>query len=168
VLREMRDGPLSAPAAPCAAASRGGQHAFCVFFEREFTFALRERCEDPNCTLQRVETGTPRIATNLVELSVDIYPGAARDGVGPAGVAAAGEPNRSGSGPAVPPRAGSSSRPTITGHTERIGPYCWSLIAADLTLFAGRAGATSKTLDLGLPAPPAETLDAPTVLRAVA
>jgi hypothetical protein len=52
----------------------------------------------------------------------------------------------------------------ISGHTERIGPYCWSLIATDLQLFAGRAGADLKTLELGLPAAPVE----PGQLRAVA
>jgi hypothetical protein len=145
------------------------EHAFGVFFERELIFALRERCADPNCTLQRVETVALRMSTNLVELSVDIYPGAARDGVDTALASRLSE---------NPPlrlevrlfhRKGEVQIETdVAGHTERIGPYCWSLIAADLTLFAGRAGADLKTLHLGLPAPPAETLDAPTVLRAVA
>ncbi len=143
------------------------QHAFCVFIERELTYALRERCRDPNCTLQRVETSRPRIATNLVELGVDIYPGARRDGGGPS-LDMLPEHKR-----AAPLRIGirlSYQAPRIRveteirGHTERIGPYCWSLIAADLQLFAGRAGADLKTLELGLPAVPAE----PGRLRAVA
>jgi hypothetical protein len=144
------------------------QHAFCVFFEREFTYALRERCRDPNCTLQRVQTGTPRIATNLVELAVDIYPGAGRDGIGVSLSEQLTEQQR-----AEPltlgirlfyraPRIHIETR--LSGHPERIGPYCWSLIAADLRLFAGRAGADLKTLELGLPAEPAE----PGRLRAVA
>jgi hypothetical protein len=140
------------------------QHAFCVFFEREFTYALRERCRDPNCTLQRVETGTPRIATNLVELAVDIYPGARRDGQGPR------LPDHKQAEPLTlgirlfyrAPRIRVETE--INGHAERIGPYCWSLIAADLQLFAGRAGADLKTLELGLPAEPAQ----PGRLRAVA
>ncbi|WP_295539365.1 sulfite exporter TauE/SafE family protein [uncultured Thiohalocapsa sp.] len=144
------------------------QHAFCVFFEREFTFALRERCRDPNCTLQRVQTGTPRIATNLVELAVDIYPGARRDGGGPdlseqLPQTQRGQPLTLGirlfyRAPRI------RVETEIRGHAERIGPYCWSLIAADLRLFAGRAGADLSTLDLGLPAAPAE----PRRLRAVA
>ncbi|WP_462328618.1 sulfite exporter TauE/SafE family protein [Thiohalocapsa halophila] len=144
------------------------EHAFCVFFEREFTFALRERCRDPNCTLQRVQTGTPRIATNLVELAVDIYPGARRDSGGIDLSEQLTDEQR-----ATPltlgirlfyraPRIRVETE--IQGHAERIGPYCWSLIAADLRLFAGRAGADLKTLDLGLPAAPAE----PAQLRAVA
>jgi hypothetical protein len=143
------------------------QHAFCVFFEREFTFALRERCRDPNCTLQRVQTGTPRIATNLVELAVDIYPGARSDGSGPA---LASLPAQQQAEPLTlgirlyyrAPRIRIETE--IRGHAERIGPYCWSLVATDLRLFAGRAGADLKGLDLGLPEAPA----APGPLRAVA
>ncbi|MCG6942729.1 MAG: sulfite exporter TauE/SafE family protein [Thiohalocapsa sp.] len=144
------------------------EHAFCVFFDREFTYALRERCRDPNCCLQRVETGTPRIATNLVELAVDIHPGARRDGRGPRlpeiqPQSGGGEPLRLGirlfyRAPRV------RVETELIGHAERIGPYCWSLIAADLQLFAGRAGADLKTLELGLPATAAE----PGPLRAVA
>jgi len=152
------------------------EHAFCVFVDRELTYALRERCRDPNCTLQRVETGTPRIATNLVELTLDIHPGPRSDGGGPTVPERLGsrlaerlpEPQR-----AEPLRLGIRLyyraprirvETEIQGPTERIGPYCWSLIAADLKLFAGRAGADLKTLDLGLPVAPAE----PGRLRAVA
>ncbi len=144
------------------------EHAFCVFFEREFVFALRERCRDPNCTLQRVQTGTPRITTNLMELAVDIYPGARRDGGG-ANLSEQliedqrGKPLRLGVRLLYrAPRVHVETE--ICGHAERIGPYCWSLIATDLRLFAGRAGADIKTLELGLPAAPAE----PGPLRAVA
>ena len=143
------------------------EDAFCVFFDREFTYALRERCRDPNCALQRVETGATRIATNLVELAVDIYPGAWGDGGGTL-------PDRLPEPPRSDPlrlgirlfyRAPRVRVETeISGHTERIGSYCWSLIAADLALFAGRSGADLKTLDLGLPAAPAQ----PSPLRAVA
>ena len=143
------------------------EHAFCVFFEREFTFALRERCRDPNCTLKRVETGTPRFATNLVELTVNIFPGARRDGA--AGLSEQLTEQQRGEPLTLcirlfyrAPRIRVETE--LTGHTERIGPYCWSLIAADLRLFAGRAGADLKTLDLGLPAAPAT----PGQLRAVA
>jgi hypothetical protein len=143
-------------------------HAFRVFFERELAYALRERCRDPNCTLQRVEAGKLRIATNLVELAVDIYPGARCEGAAGAFSGRLSEAQR-----AEPltlgirlfyraPRVRVETE--IHGHTERIGPYCWSLIAADLQLFAGRAGADLRALELGLPAAPVE----PGLLRAVA
>jgi hypothetical protein len=146
------------------------RHALRVFFERELIYALRERCRDPNCSLTRIDSGTPRIATNLVELSVDIYPGARRDGSGPSLDALSQDKL------AEPltlcirlfyraPRIRLETE--IGGHAERIGPYCWSLIAADLKLFAGRAGADLKTLELGLPAEPADSA-APRQLRAVA
>ncbi len=50
------------------------EHAIGVFVDREFSFALRERCRNPNCTLTRVETNIPRLATELVEISVAIHP----------------------------------------------------------------------------------------------
>ncbi len=144
-------------------------HAFCVFFDREFTYALRERCRDPNCILERVETGSPRIATNLVELSVEVYPGAARD---------SGVPELAHRLPDTEPLslgirlfhrdARMQLETEVAGHTERIGPYCWSLIAADLTLFASRAGVDVKTLDLGLPAASVERATSSQALRAVA
>ena len=53
------------------------QQTVCVFFEREFAFALRERCQDLDCSLRRVETSSPRIATNLIELRADLFADAA-------------------------------------------------------------------------------------------
>lgn len=50
------------------------EHAIGVFVDREFSFALRERCRNPDCTLSRVETNIPRLATELVEISVAIHP----------------------------------------------------------------------------------------------
>ncbi len=50
------------------------EHAIGVFVDREFSFALRERCRNPNCTLTRVETNIPRLATELVEICVAIHP----------------------------------------------------------------------------------------------
>ena len=50
------------------------EQAIGVFVDREFSFALRERCRNPNCTLTRVETNIPRLATELVEISVAIHP----------------------------------------------------------------------------------------------
>lgn len=50
------------------------EQAIGVFVDREFSFALRERCRNPNCTLTRVETNVPRLATELVEITVAIHP----------------------------------------------------------------------------------------------
>lgn len=58
------------------------EHAIGVFVDREFSFALRERCRNPNCTLTRVETNIPRLATELVEISVAIHPRAPVGSIG--------------------------------------------------------------------------------------
>ncbi|WP_462322273.1 sulfite exporter TauE/SafE family protein [Halochromatium sp.] len=50
------------------------EQAIGVFVDREFSFALRERCRNPDCTLTRIETNIPRLATELVEITVAIYP----------------------------------------------------------------------------------------------
>ena len=123
--------------------------AVCVFVDLEFSFALRERCRDPSCTLTRVETNTPRLATNLVELRVAIHPRAG--------------------GRRAPPSAPADPEPVLLGirislagsrlafETElagdptRLGRRCWALISEDLRLFAGRAGVDTHGLDLTLP-----------------
>ena len=139
------------------------EQAVCVFFEREFTFALRERCRDPACKLRRIETGTPRIATNLVVLQAELYadalPGTETNQV-------LGE--ASSQPPAGPPllsdplrlqirisHAGRGMRveTAIEGCTGHIDPRCWSLIGDDLRLFAGRAGADLRGSEWGLPIP---------------
>ncbi len=50
------------------------EQAIGIFVDREFSFALRERCRNPNCTLTRIETNIPRLATELIEISVAIHP----------------------------------------------------------------------------------------------
>jgi hypothetical protein len=131
------------------------QRDICVFFEREFTFALREHCSDPNCALQRVETGMPRIATNLVELLAWLHAGGA-DGTG-AAVPEAEAPDRRQSD--LPLQLcvrisrqafGIRFEADLEGAPGAIGPYCWSLIHDDLRLFAGRAGADLRRLELNL------------------
>ncbi|HCS88632.1 MAG: sulfite exporter TauE/SafE family protein [Thiohalocapsa sp. PB-PSB1] len=140
------------------------EHVFHVFFEREFAYALRERCRDPRCTLQWIETGTPRIATNLVELSVTLYPELQTNADATASashrlIIRVPEPWQTAT---VTLCIRLFLRNThicveteINGHVERIDADCWSLIAADLELFAGRAGADLEALHLGLPAAPA-------------
>ncbi|MGB5833584.1 MAG: sulfite exporter TauE/SafE family protein [Thiohalocapsa sp.] len=147
------------------------QQAVSVFFEREFAFALRERCRDPECTLRRVETEAPRIATNLIELRAELFSdGAERS------------PRRSPSGQlqtSIHPVPARSALPLgrasiqlcirisqqngfirfkvgIDGQAEQITPYCWTLICDDLRLFAGRSGAREQAADLALPAPCAD------------
>jgi len=143
------------------------QKAVCVFFEREFTFALRERCRDPACVLRRVETGRPRIATNLVELQAELY----------ADVVPTPETNQVLAGGSCQPLPGQSPRSDplrlririshaeqgmrveteIDGCTGHIDPHCWSLISDDLRLFAGRAGADLRGSEWALPMPCAAT-----------
>ncbi len=127
------------------------QHSLCVFFEREFTFALREHCRDPGCTLQRVETGTPRIATNLVELQVALHTVAKQPVHRPAG-----DSQRRLQAPLQlcvrisRQSFGIRFEADLQGASGAIGPYCWSLIQDDLRLFAGRAGADLRRLELDL------------------
>jgi hypothetical protein len=124
--------------------------AVCVFVDRELSFALRERCRDPGCTLTRVETNTPRLATNMVELQVAIHPRAG-GGPGPADPAAA-DPRPVLLGIRIAlagNRLGFDAE--LAGDPMRIGPRCWALISEDLRLFAGRAGVDVRGMDLALP-----------------
>jgi hypothetical protein len=121
------------------------EHTLAVFVERELAFPLRERTLDPTCTLHRIATGTPRLATNLVALTVDIYPDPARD-------AATGAPD------AAQPltlqlciwrqttRLGLEIG--VSGRLDRLGRRCWQMIGEDLRVFVQRAGA-DPTLDGG-------------------
>lgn len=114
------------------------EHALSVFVERELAFALRERTRDPSCTLHRIVTGTPRMATNLVALTVDIYPDPARDPA--AGTPEAGAPIRLQSGIwRAAPRLGLELR--LSGRQDRLGRRCWQMIDEDLRLFIQRTGA---------------------------
>jgi hypothetical protein len=130
------------------------RYAICVFFERELTFALREHCRDPDCALQYVETGRPRIATNLVELQADLY-------VGPG----PGRISRHALGRSLARLdritlcvrlfcRGARIRieADVHGTSRHLRLYCWSLVRDDLRLFAGRAGADPCGIDLPLPA----------------
>jgi len=148
--------------------------AICVFVDREFAFALRERCRDPDCTLAKVATKTPRLATNLVELQVAIHPRAAAPDAPDVKRAAAGlglDDTRPRSSDAVSASYGGAPDPDpvllgirislnknriafeteLSGDTSRIGPRCWAMISEDLQLFAGRSGVDTRGLDLALP-----------------
>lgn len=114
------------------------EQAIGVFVDREFSFALRERCRNPDCTLTRIETKLPRLATELVEISVAIYPRADP------------EPVMLGIRIAFDGRKLCFST-SLSGAPERIGPRCWAMISEDLRLFAGRAGVDLRSLEIALP-----------------
>ncbi len=159
------------------------EHAIGVFVDREFSFALRERCRNPDCTLSRVETNVPRLATELVEISVVIHPQVPRglagldingDGHDQAAqaderpppeaqrgrYAANADSNCGGLADAQPVMLGiriafdgrrMRFETELSGSPERIGPRCWAMISEDLGLFAGRAGADLRHLQIDLP-----------------
>ncbi|MEA3640392.1 MAG: sulfite exporter TauE/SafE family protein [Lamprobacter sp.] len=128
------------------------ERAIGVFVDREFSFALRERCRNPDCTLTRIETNLPRLATELVEISVAIYP-RARQGAGlPAHDSDAADPKPVMLGVRIAFDGREMRFDTdLSGAPERIGPHCWDMISEDLRLFMGRAGADLNGLDLSLP-----------------
>ncbi|MCF8004377.1 MAG: sulfite exporter TauE/SafE family protein [Chromatiaceae bacterium] len=156
------------------------EHAIGIFVDREFSFALRERCRNPDCTLTRIETNLPRLATELVEISVAIHP-RARGGLGMVGDRSDQPPPKDPSNSLVPTPAryaataesvcGGIADPDpvmlgiriafdgrklcfdaeLSGMPERIGPRCWAMISEDLRLFAGRAGADLRGLEIALP-----------------
>jgi uncharacterized coiled-coil protein SlyX len=143
------------------------EQAIGVFVDREFSFALRERCRNPHCTLTRVETNIPRLATELVEISVAIHPRAREDAEPPPVIAegvvdaaSSTEPNCAGRADPNPVMLGIRIAfdgrrmcfdTELSGAPERIGRRCWSMISEDLRLFAGRAGADLRGLAIDLP-----------------
>ncbi|WP_200345636.1 sulfite exporter TauE/SafE family protein [Halochromatium glycolicum] len=156
------------------------EQAIGVFVDREFSFALRERCRNPNCTLTRIETNIPRLATELVEISVAIHPRAADSSASADPSATASEPvvypgESNGNGLADPEPVMLGIRivfdgrrmcfdTELSGEPARIGPRCWAMISEDLRLFAGRAGADLRGIEIDLPAsaelvPVAEEVD---------
>ena len=113
------------------------ERVLCQLCDRELAYALRRRCKDPHCALARIETGRPRLATASFELVLKLH---LKD-------------------PAVPAPILLCLRlwlaePALHLHAELHGPQeglgerCRGLIREDLEVFAARAGATVKTLDL--------------------
>jgi hypothetical protein len=160
------------------------EHAIGVFVDREFSFALRERCRNPDCILTRIETKLPRLATELVEISVAIHPRqrfipvVGGDGAGDGdaqpsvpdqyhrssllkpGYAATTETDCSGIADPDPVMLGIRIAfdgrklrfdTELSGTPERIGPLCWAMVSEDLRLFAGRAGADLRGVEIALP-----------------
>ncbi|MBK5931786.1 sulfite exporter TauE/SafE family protein [Halochromatium salexigens] len=135
------------------------EHAIGVFVDREFSFALRERCRNPDCTLTRIETNTPRLATELVEISVAIYPRSA-DGDPNTEVQVGADSQRQDHADSNAVMLGiritfdgrrMRFETDFSGAPERIGPRCWAMVSDDLRLFAGRAGADLRALEIELP-----------------
>ena len=136
------------------------EQAIGVFVDREFSFALRERCRNPDCTLTRIETKLPRLATELVEINVAIYPRARELSLSKVGSRLKPEPGLDKIADPDPILLGiriafdgrklrfSSG---LSGAPERIGPRCWAMISEDLRLFAGRAGVDLRSLEIALP-----------------
>jgi len=130
------------------------QYAMCVFFERELTFALREHRYDPECALQHVETGRPRIATHLVELQADLYLGPNEAPPSrPAPVADLARHDH------LKLRVSISQQGTgirvaaeLQGASAHLSRDCWSRVLEDLRVFAGRAGAPMCQIDIAVPA----------------
>ncbi len=128
------------------------QYAICVFFERELTFALREHCGRPDSTLGGVETGRPRIATNLVELQARIYarfPQGATDTEDPPS-----EPDPVSLCVRISysyQERGIQMAVELKGPVEAIDARSWSLIQDDLCLFAVRSDADPRRSELALP-----------------
>ncbi|MFP4246929.1 MAG: sulfite exporter TauE/SafE family protein [Halochromatium sp.] len=163
------------------------EQAIGVFVDREFSFALRERCRNPDCTLTRVETNIPRLATELVEISVAIHPRLA-DGEREPNTRAGTLARRQG-WESAPPRLDrhdpdrADPNPVmlgiriafdgrrmrfeieLSGAPERIGPRCWSMVREDLRLFAGRAGADPRSLEIRLPVSASRDADARSARR---
>ncbi len=144
------------------------EHAICVFVDREFSFALRERCRNPECTLTRVETKTPRLATELIEIRVAIHLRLAHPDAHPdapqtrlPSALAPSEEHCTGLADPTPVMLGirlifdgrrMRFETELGGAPERIGPRCWAMIGEDLRLFAGRAGVELRSLAIELPA----------------
>lgn len=123
----------------CERQLREVRHALAVFIEREFTYALAERCRDARCTLGAVSAGEPRLATNLVEFEARLQP---RVGTDPAGPAALLMDLR------IAWLAGALHVETrLHGERNRLGPVCWAMIGEDLRLFAARVGARHTVID---------------------
>ncbi len=114
------------------------EQAICVFCDRELAYALRRRCEDPDCRLSRVQTRRPRLATSAFELILEL------ETTEPATAS-----------PLelrlaiwlLEPELHLSAE--LKGPRLDLGDTCLGRIREDLLAFGERAGATRVTLNLG-------------------
>lgn len=115
------------------------EHALALFCDRELVYALRRRCADPQCDLVRVTAGRIRLSSSALGLTLGLY------------------------GPKTAPARPIELQLTIyldepelylkvaiEGPEQDLKMHCWELIHADITVFAGRAGAKQLRLDCAL------------------
>jgi hypothetical protein len=109
-----------------------------VFCDRELAYALRRRCQDPNCVLMSVWTRRPRLATTSFELTLDLRlkPPHERARIELRLCLCLHEPDL---------------RLTVVmqGDREALGATCRERIREDIRVFGARAGATELSIDLG-------------------
>ena len=106
------------------------ERAICVFCDRELAYALRRRCQQPDCGLGRIETQRPRLATASFELTLELYCKAPEH-----------------SQPIELQLSFYLLEPelfitvAIHGPRTNLDARCWQRIQEDLRVFSGRAGA---------------------------
>ncbi|WP_146108830.1 hypothetical protein [Chromatium okenii] len=112
------------------------ERAICVFCDRELAYALRRRCQQPDCSLGRIETQRPRLATASFELTLELYCKA---------------PDHS--QPITLHLSFYLLEPdlfltvAIRGPRIHLDARCWQRIHEDLRVFSGRAGARLEVIN---------------------
>ena len=108
-----------------------------VFCDRELAYALRRRCQDPNCVLMSVWTRRPRLATTSFELTLDLRlkPPHDRARIELRLCLCLREPDL-------------RLSVVMQGDCEALGVTCRERIREDIRVFGARAGATEMSIDL--------------------
>jgi hypothetical protein len=108
------------------------------FCDRELAYALRRRCQDPNCNLSSVWTRRPRLATASFELTLDLRlkPPHERARIALQLCLYLREPDL-------------HLKVSLQGDGDALGALCREHIREDIRVFGARAGATQVTMDLG-------------------
>jgi hypothetical protein len=111
--------------------------ALCMFCDRELGYALRLRCAEQNCSLVRVETGRPRLASNSFDLTLELYAA-----------------NTANDRPIELRLSLYLDEPDlalkveVNGPRQDLGETCWRMIREDIMVFSGRAGVKQAPLSL--------------------
>jgi hypothetical protein len=111
--------------------------ALCMFCDRELGYALRLRCAEQNCSLVRVETGRPRLASNSFDLTLELYAA-----------------NTANDRPIELRLSLYLDEPDlalkveVNGPRQDLGEPCWRMIREDIMVFSGRAGVKQAPLSL--------------------
>ncbi|MBK1694128.1 hypothetical protein CKO09_05165 [Chromatium weissei] len=112
------------------------ERAICVFCDRELAYALRRRCQQPDCGLGRIETQRPRLATASFELTLELY-------------CKTPEPSQ----PIALHLSFYLLEPdlfltvSMRGSRINLDARCWQRIHEDLRVFSGRAGARLEIIN---------------------